>query len=125
MSDEMTAEEFVASRKKNLYGNTRVVIDGIKFQSKAEGARYERLRDLQNVGAIRDLVLQPRYPLVVNNIRVGTYVGDFLYYDALNDQPVLEDVKGVRKEVYRLKKKLVAALYAIDITEVEVRDVRR
>lgn len=91
-------------------------IDGFKFPSLAQGRRYNELKLLVRAGAITDLELEPRYPLTVDGMKIGTYVGDFRY-SAPGEGRVLEDVKGVRTPVYRLKKKLVKALYHIDILE--------
>lgn len=100
----------------NKYHNVRVVVDGISFASKKEAARYKELQLMEKAGMIWDLRLQPRYPLVVFGTRVGTYVGDFLYSGAKG--AILEDVKGIKTPVYRIKKKLVLALYGIEIMEV-------
>lgn len=100
------------------YGAKRTEVDGIVFASKAEARRYQELRLLERAGEIERLELQPRYPLVVNTVTIGTYVGDFRYLDTRNGRRTVEDVKGVRTPVYRLKCKLVKALYDIDIVEV-------
>jgi hypothetical protein len=55
----------------------------------------------------------------VNGQKLGFYRGDFRYRH--NGVTVLEDVKSAftaKIPVYRLKKKLVKALYGIDIVEV-------
>lgn len=99
------------------YHARKVEVDGITFHSKAEANRYLELKLLEKTGEIANLLLQPKYPLVVNRKRVGTYIGDFYYHDCKSGAEVLEDVKGVRTAVYQLKKKLVKALYGIDILE--------
>lgn len=91
------------------------VVDGIRFASTAEANRYFELRLMSRVGDVVDLELQPKYPLVVNGVKIGAYVADFRY--KLNGVVVVEDVKGVKTPVYKLKKKLVKALYGIDILE--------
>lgn len=99
------------------------VTDGIRFASKAEAARYLELVLLQRAGAIRDLELQPAFPITVYG-RDGSphtpivYVADFRYRSGQEGILVVEDVKGVRTPVYRLKKKLVEAQYGITITEI-------
>ncbi len=90
-------------------------IDGHRFPSKKEGARYLVLRAMEKAGDIHRLELQPRYPLIVNGERIGTYVGDFRYFEG--NTLILEDVKGVLTPVYRLKRKLVKALYGLEIRE--------
>ena len=91
------------------------------FASKREMLRYEELLILQAAGEIEGLTLQARYPLVVNKVKVGTYVADFVYREGPSrgsgERPVIEDVKGIRTPVYQLKAKLVKALYDVDILE--------
>lgn len=103
------------------YGARPVTIDGHRFDSQAEGRRYIELRLLVRARAIADLTVHPSWPLTVNGRRCGRYVGDFSYIDNQTGLGVVEDVKGVRTPVYRLKKKLMLALYGIDIVEVEAR----
>jgi hypothetical protein len=76
---------------------------------------------MRQAGLIEDLELQPRYDLIVNGQKLGFYRGDFRYKDVATDSVVLEDVKSpvTRTAVYQLKKKLVRALYGIEIIEIE------
>ncbi len=100
---------------------------GIRFASKAEAARYIELCILERAGDIRGLRRQPRYPLLVNGMKVGTYVGDAEYHEKWNDQwvKIVEDTKGVVTSVYRLKRALMLACYGIEIREVGVKRKRR
>jgi len=103
------------------YGNRRTEIDGIVFASKAEAWRYAELRLRLAAGEIANLRLQPRYPLVVNGVRVCTYVADFAYTDVLQGGgEVCEDVKGVATAAYRIKRALMLAVHGIVIKEVRV-----
>lgn len=63
---------------------------------------------------------QVRYPLIAKS-RYGreiVYVADFTYFDKEKGVPVVEDVKGMRTAVYKLKKRLMAERYGIEIAEV-------
>lgn len=100
------------------YRNVRTEIDGRRFDSKKEAARFCALRLLEQAGEIRDLVLQPKYRLEANGVLICVYKADFEYTDAATGERVTEDVKGVRTDVYKLKKKLVSALLGIEIREV-------
>lgn len=100
------------------YGNQIVEEDGLKFRSKAEHRRYRELKLLLAAGEIADLEIQPRYPLVVNGVKVATYVADYRYRDVRTGEVRVEDVKGKATLVYTMKKKLVKALYGIDVEEV-------
>ena len=94
-------------------------VDGISFASGMEARRYVELRTLLRAGIIRDLQLQPRYPLTVNGVLVCTYVGDFYYVECATGAGVLEDVKGFVTPEYKLKRKLLKAVYGLDIVEVQ------
>lgn len=105
--------------KRSKYGNQRCTVDGHTFASKKEAERYLVLRAQQDEGAIEDLSLQPRLPIVVNGETVCHYVGDFAY--SIAGVRMIEDVKSeiTRKNpVYRLKAKLVLACHGITILEV-------
>ncbi len=104
--------------KRSKYGAVKTVVDGTTFDSKKEAARYSELKAMERAGKIRELQLQPRYELVVKNVRVCRYIADSRYYDCEKNRWVVEDVKGLRTAVYKLKKKLMKALYGITITEV-------
>ena len=97
------------------YKAVKTVVDGIKFDSKKEARRYSQLKLIEKSGAISELSLQPRFDLIVNDKKCGFYKADFKYIE--NGKEVIEDVKGILTPVYRLKKKLVKAIYNIDIFE--------
>ena len=103
---------------KNKYFNKKVIVDGIKFDSKKESKRYEQLKILKKAGLIRDLELQPVFVLqeaYTNNkgekVRAITYKADFIYFDKYLDRYIVEDVKGFKTDVYKLKKKLFEYQY--------------
>ena len=101
---------------KNKYRNKITVIDGIKFHSLKEAKRYRDLKLLEKAKSISCLTLQPRYDMMINNIFCGFYKADFSYIE--NGVMVIEDVKGMRTPVYRIKKKIIEALYTITINEI-------
>ena len=117
----------LAQLKANLtgtkYHNQPIVVDGFRFASQKEAARYGELRLLEKAGRISQLELQPRYPLIVNGITVATYVADFRYREALGGiaagAQIVEDVKSkpTMTPVYRLKKKLMLACWGIAVQE--------
>lgn len=101
------------------YGAVRTEVDGVSFASKREARRYGELRLMERAGHIADLTLQPRYPLQVNGKLICTYVADFTYFPAGEGAfRVVEDAKGVRTDVFKIKAKLFHALYGIQVTEV-------
>ncbi len=102
----------------NKYHAKRVHLDGRTFDSKREATRWSQLCLLQLAGKVRNLEPQVEYPVVVNGVSVCSYFADFRYFDCEKRKWVVEDAKGVRTAVYKLKKRLVEALYGIKIVEV-------
>lgn len=100
----------------NKYGAV-AVIDAVygRFDSTGEHRRWYELLTLQGQGAIADLRRQVPYPLIVNGTTVGKYVSDFSYHE--DGALVIEDYKGARTSVYRLKARLMLACYGIVIRE--------
>lgn len=99
------------------YNAVKTEVDGYVFDSKAEANRYSELKLMELADEISYLELQPKFPIVVNGKKIATYIADFRYFYCGTKQ-VIEDVKGVKTPVYRLKKKLVEAIYGVTITEV-------
>ena len=97
------------------YNAKPIVIDGIRFASTKEGNRYLVLRDMEKKGEITHLELQPKFDMIVNGIKVGYYKADFIYFEG--QKRIVEDVKGMKTPVYKLKKKIVEAQYSIKILE--------
>ena len=104
--------------KPSKYKNRKVKLDGYTFDSQAEANRYAELKLLQRANKIECLALQPAYPFYINNKLMFTYYADF-HYQNEHGNVIIEDVKGVRTPVYKLKRKIIEARYGIKITEVE------
>jgi len=103
---------------RSKYNARKTEMDGIVFDSIREAHRYAELKQLESAGEIIGLELQPKFPLVVNGERIAVYRADFRYCDSYG-HIVVEDVKGFRTPVYKLKKKLFEAIYGMAITEIE------
>lgn len=115
------------AKKKSKYKAKGERIDGRYFSSAAEAERYRQLKKLESDGAIEGLECQPRFNIVVNNVKICAYVADFRYL-VLDDRgsavrTVIEDVKGMMMPVYKLKKKLVEAVYPFEIVEIPSRKI--
>jgi len=101
---------------RSKYGNKKTVVDGFKFDSKAEAERWSLLKVLSEIGVISELQRQVPYQIAVNGVKVCKYVADFVYVE--KGHQVVEDVKGFRTAEYRLKKKLMLAVHQIEVKEV-------
>lgn len=106
------------SGARSKYNAVKVTIDGVTFDSKAEARRYVELKLLEKAGQIIGLVLQPAFTIFVAGVEICEYRADFSYRPIGWTRGVVEDVKGMKTAVYRLKKKMVEAQYGITITEI-------
>ena len=127
------------NRSRAKYGNRKVVVDGITFDSKKEAQRYTELKSLEKAGKITGLQLQREFELIpaqrehTNEIyekgpnkgrfkpgklleRKCSYIADFVYWDGF--EMVVEDTKGMRTKEYIIKRKLMLYKYGIRIKEV-------
>ncbi len=125
------------------YGNKKVEVDGIEFDSKKEARRYCELKLLQRAGKISDLQLQREFELIPAQYetfeRYGktgkrlqdgkrciekscVYKADFCYMQ--DGRLVVEDAKGYRDPAsagyakFVIKRKLLLWRYGIKIIEV-------
>ena len=125
----------------NKYGNKKVVVNGIAFDSKREAMRYQDLNFLEMCGAIKDLKRQVVFELIPAQRekstkvykkgrkkgqpiegkiieKAVTYIADFTYIDSVTGKMVVEDAKGMRTRDYILKRKMLLYFHGIRIREV-------
>ena len=107
--------------RRSKYRAEPTDVDGHRFASQREAARYGELKLQLQAGAITGLELQPTYPLTVIGpdgiaVEIGRYLADFRYQR--QGRTVVEDAKGMRTPIYSWKKRHVEAQYGIAIVEV-------
>ncbi len=100
------------------YYNQPTEVDGIIFASKKEAGRYIELKVMRDAGLIKNLELQPKFECFVNDYKICRYKADFRYWNIPNGCSVTEDSKGYATAVYKLKKKIVRAIFGVEIQEV-------
>ena len=128
-------------RNGTKYNASKVVYDGITFDSKKECKRYMELKLLEKGNVIRDLRLQVEFELLPNQYatekRYGkngkplkdkkvllerrvVYRADFVYILNETGETVVEDAKSeiTRTPVYLLKRKLMLYRYGVRVHEV-------
>ncbi len=108
--------------RKNKFKAIAVIVDGIRFASKKEAARYGALKLLEKAGEITSLEIHPRHKIAINGKKICTYVGDFRYIDlTLGGDERWEDVKGYRRgpayNLFKLKQALMLAIDDIEVVE--------
>jgi hypothetical protein len=114
--NDQTFDDEVESVSK--YRNVKT--DG--YSSKKEARRAAELQLLEKGKAITDLQEQFTFvlaPAVVLNGRrkpALKYIADFVYFE--NGKLVVEDVKGIKTPVYRIKQHLMATVHNIQIREI-------
>jgi len=100
-------------RHRHKFNAKPVEHDGIRFDSKKEGSRYEDLKLLKKAGQVLFFLRQVPFDLP-GNVK---YRVDFQIF--WNDGSIsFEDVKGMRTPQYIMKKKMVESLYPVTIEEV-------
>ena len=101
----------------NKYNAKKVKYDGHTFDSKKEFERYLILKSLSNKGLIKDLDVHPRF-IVARSVKFGDktlkpikYEADFIYFDTTYNRMIVEDVKGFKTALYKLKRSLFIVQY--------------
>jgi len=105
--------------RAHKYNAVRTEVDGISFASKKEARRYGELKLLAKAGEIEGLQTQRRFklfssgkPLLTETGRTYAYVADFTYFErdkAGLVAEIVEDTKGMRTDVYKLKRAIMEA----------------
>jgi len=109
--------------KQSKYHNKKVYYDGHWFDSQKEKSWYIKYKLMEQAGEIKDLKMQVPFTLIETfKLQDKTYIktiykADFTFIDKQGKYHVI-DVKGIRTDVYKLKKKLMAWKYGIEIEEV-------
>lgn len=115
------------------YGNKKVRIDGILFDSKKEATRYAELKMMEKAGLISELELQKEFELIPAQFegegkrrkcieRAVKYKADFYYFDFDSGRYVCEDVKGYKGgsayAIFTIKRKMMLYMWKIRIIEI-------
>lgn len=113
--------------RRNKFNAKKTELNGIIFDSQKEARRYSQLLLLERAKEIKDIELQPRFELIINdkpvkirskgfpNGRKCSYKADFRYYDNKTQQVVVEEVKGFDDTASRLRRAVVECIYDIKI----------
>lgn len=110
------------------YGNKKTrAIDGTLCDSRKEALRLYELLLMEKAGLIKDLKRQVKFVLIPTQKVDGkvverecSYIADFEYMEKIAPgkwERVVEDTKGFRTDVYRIKKKLMLKEHGVVIRE--------
>ena len=105
------------------YGNKQVQVGGKVFDSRKEACRYTDLRLMEKAGIITDLKTQVPFVLIPAQRdengkmieRPVIYYADFTYWK--DGKYIVEDTKGYRTDVYKIKRKLMLQVHGIRVLE--------
>ena len=113
-------KKMFGKKNKTKYNNEKIIVDGIKFDSKREYGRWFELKMRERLGEITDLQRQVEFPLSINGKpllskakRPLKYIADHSYVE----KGILhvEDVKGFQTEASKLKIAIFEAIYNIKV----------
>lgn len=114
------------------YHSRKITRDGMTFDSMKEFRRWKELQLLERAGKIENLRRQVKFILIPSQYEKTTdpktgktklqcverecsYYADFVYIE--HGETVVEDAKGLKTDVYILKRKLMLEKYGIRIRE--------
>ena len=111
-------------KRFSKFGNRHTVVDGVNFDSQKEAIRWCELKLLEKAGEIHGLDRQVRFVLAESVKYKGDarakpairYYADFAYIKK-DGTAVVEDVKGYRDAIYKIKRHLMKSVHDIDILE--------
>lgn len=98
---------------KRKYKNKKILCDGHTFDSIKEKNWYLKYKEMERLGIIEGLELQPKFILQESfryqgkHNRAITYSADFRFFNVQEKKTYIVDVKGYKTEVYKIKKKLL------------------
>ena len=104
---------------KRKFLNKPTVVDGVRFASQREAARYGELKLLERAREISGLTCHPKWELRVEGRDIGTYTADFSYWEGRyhgdESNLIVEDVKSpaTLTQLFRWKAKHLRAQYGI------------
>lgn len=122
LNQDIFASAASAQPRKSKYGNRKVILDGMTFDSGKEASRYVQLREMAVRQEIATLSRQVKYTLQEATVdsegkrqRAITYSADFVYEQ--DGKVVIEDVKSVataKSESFRLRWRMLLAKFRGD-----------
>lgn len=110
------AQALLTKPKRSKYGNKKVMIDGILFDSKREGDYYAELKLREKAGEVVGVEMQRPFALLGSaGLLMATYKADFCFWDNVADRFRCIDVKGFATKEFKLKRKMMKGLLGIDV----------
>ena len=94
------------NKKQNKYHNEKMIVDGIRYDSKKEYQRHKELILLEKANKIKNLRFHDKQDTVIlQKDPLITYIPDFCYEE--DGILIIEDLKGFQTKEFKLKKKML------------------
>lgn len=87
--------------------------NGKVFASQKEARTYDKLTLLELAGEIKELRFQVKFDLKIGDALICRYYADFVYFEKIEGEwrEVVDDAKGFQTPEFKLKWKMMHALY--------------
>lgn len=104
---DVIIEKFAKEKSVSKYGNKKINVNGVTYDSQKEYYRHLELNILEKYGIISDVKFHDKNDVIfICENPTVRYIPDFTYID--NDGcKIMEDVKGMQTDVFIVKKKIV------------------
>jgi hypothetical protein len=94
------------NKKQNKYHNEKMIVDGVRYDSKKEYQRHKELILLEKANKIKNLRFHDKQDTVIlQKDPLITYIPDFCYEE--DGILIIEDLKGFQTKEFKLKKKML------------------
>lgn len=100
---------YYVRKSNNKYNAKKADYNGLRYDSKGEASFAMELDFRMKAGEIIDIQRQVSIPLVVNGVKICTYIADFICTDK-HGAKTLYEYKGLIMPLFQLKWKLLNAL---------------
>lgn len=100
----------------------------VYFASNAIADRYLQLVKLQENKRIIELEINPQFSIVVHNKRLGSFNANFRYFTLEDNNHrgycVVENIKNIQTDLYKLKKQLVELSLSMQIHDIPAEEIK-
>jgi hypothetical protein len=116
----LQASIYNRSAKQGKYKSRGIYRDGFFFHSTGEADYYDQLKMRLRAGEIKDFKRQVKMKISINGQHITSYVADFVVELHDGNKQVLDYKSDFTRnlDTYKIKKRLLLALYNINIIEV-------
>ncbi len=94
----------------------KIIVDGYHFKNENEYRRYKGIQELVKDGRLQDLDVNPKYPLMVNQVEVDSYSPTFRFYDPVKHaERFIQVSNAAQSAIQELRIRLFEAIYSVKV----------